>query len=157
MTDILIQLIRAEMAQIEQLLTTYRALLDRVHEHQPDAIELAALATVLHSFYNGVEGIFLTIAKRIDDHVPDTARWHRSLLAQMSNSRDKRPAVISQSLEIRLTQHLAFRHYFRHSYAFTLEWSRLEPLVNDLSSTHREFQQELTLFLRLLTTADGTS
>ena len=38
-------------------------------------VERTALGSVLHSFYTGLEGIFLTVAKRVDEQVPSGNRW----------------------------------------------------------------------------------
>ncbi len=32
----------------------------------------------------------------------------------------------------RLRPYLAFRHVFRHAYAFDLNWKKMEPLVREL-------------------------
>jgi len=45
---------------------------------------LGSVAFDLHSFYQGVERIFEAIAKSIDRTVHSGDRWHRSLLAQMT-------------------------------------------------------------------------
>ncbi|MBW2154425.1 MAG: hypothetical protein JRH18_22510 [Deltaproteobacteria bacterium] len=45
---------------------------------------LGSVAFDLHSFYQGVERIFEAIAKSIDRTVPSGDRWHKSLLAQMT-------------------------------------------------------------------------
>ena len=129
---------------------TYAELLAKVQQLSPDVVELAALATVLHSFYNGTEGIFLAVARRLDQHMPDEPRWHRALLAQMARPGAVRPALISVLLEARLTDYLAFRHYFRHAYAFTLDWARLEPLVSGLQSVYEALRDELVAFLKFL-------
>jgi hypothetical protein len=39
---------------------------------------MTALASVLHSFYNGLENIFLSIARHVDQQVPTGDRWHRA-------------------------------------------------------------------------------
>jgi len=59
-----------EIGQIDQLLKSYTDILYRVQEDTPDLVELTALASVLHSFYNGLEKIFLVIAKKVDKNVP---------------------------------------------------------------------------------------
>lgn len=50
-----------EIEQIDRLLQTYADLLKRVRQHQPDLVEVTAVASVLHSFYNGLENIFTDI------------------------------------------------------------------------------------------------
>jgi hypothetical protein len=80
-----ISLIRFEINQVEQLLQSYDLLLKKCRITEPDLIEITAAASVIHSFYNGVENIFLTIAKRIDEQLPQGIQWHRDLLKQMSS------------------------------------------------------------------------
>jgi hypothetical protein len=152
LAETLIQAIKVELAQLDLLLTTYADLIDRVQQQSPDVVELAALATVLHSYYNGAESIFLAVARHLDVQLPEGTRWHRELLAQVARPTTTRPALLSSSLETRLTVYLAFRHYFRHSYAFTLDWARLEPLVRELPPVHATLREELDVFLNFLTT-----
>ncbi len=44
-----------EIAQIDQLLLYYVDLLEEASEKVPGRVEMAAIASVLHSFYNGLE------------------------------------------------------------------------------------------------------
>lgn len=150
MTNALIQQITVEIAQLDLLFATYADLLTQIEQQPPDVIELAALATVLHSFYNGTEGVFLAVARQLDQHIPSELRWHRALLAQVAHPTAVRPAVISTLLEAQLINYLAFRHYFRHAYAFTLDWARLEPLVQELPMVYKALRNELTTFLQVL-------
>lgn len=70
MANKVISQVEFELSQIEQLFESYTDLLKRVKERSPDLIEVTALASVLHSFYNGLENTFLSIAKGIDADVP---------------------------------------------------------------------------------------
>ena len=70
MTKKTISQIEFEIGQIDRLFEAYADLLERIHENKPDLVEITALASVLHSFYNGLENIFLSIAKGIDMDVP---------------------------------------------------------------------------------------
>ncbi|MDW8389500.1 MAG: hypothetical protein RMK84_05205 [Oscillochloridaceae bacterium] len=60
--------VRFELNQLDQLLAAYEPLLQRVRHQPPDLVELTALASILHSFYNGLENIFTTIARYLDQH-----------------------------------------------------------------------------------------
>ncbi|MGB9723840.1 MAG: hypothetical protein ACP5OO_06565 [Chloroflexia bacterium] len=59
-----------EIEQIDRLLQTYADLLKRLRQHEPDLVEVTAAASILHSFYNGLENIFLVIVGEIDREIP---------------------------------------------------------------------------------------
>ncbi|MBN1997120.1 hypothetical protein JW935_06180 [candidate division KSB1 bacterium] len=50
--------IELEISQIDQLLESYAKILEKAQEEELDLIEITALGSVLHSFYNGLENIF---------------------------------------------------------------------------------------------------
>jgi len=139
--------IQFDIAQIDRLFVSYAALFDRVRQAQPDLIETTAVASVLHSFYNGLELIFLSIAKRLDGQVPIGERWHRTLLLQMVQSTAQRASVLSAESAQQLENYLGFRHFYRHSYSFFLDWSELEKLVSPLESMWSQVKAELNVFL----------
>jgi hypothetical protein len=148
LADEVLQRLEVEVRQLDTLMMRYAELLRRVQRQEPDLVELTALASVLHSFYNGLENIFLAIAKGLDEHVPEGGRWHRDLLEQMTSETPRRPALLSTSLAQRLREYLAFRHFYRHAYVFFLEWPALEMLVRSLPEVWREARGEIDVFLR---------
>jgi hypothetical protein len=88
--------IELEIKRIEKLLNHYKPLLKKVKTEKPDFIELGSLAALLHSFYNGLENIFIRIARKIDQKMPKGEMWHLQLLEQMAKQTDKRKyAIIS--------------------------------------------------------------
>jgi hypothetical protein len=58
--------IRFEIEQIDKLLNIYEEVLMKCKGDEPSLTEITAAASVLHSFYNGLENIFKIIAKRED-------------------------------------------------------------------------------------------
>jgi hypothetical protein len=136
-----------EIGQVDSLLENYAELLEQVKQGEPSLIEVTAVASVLHSFYNGMENIFLSIAKEIDGDVPTGAQWHRELLARMSKATPARQAVLKETLVRRLADYLAFRHFFRHSYSFSLEWGELERLVVPLLEVWQQTRTEFLAFI----------
>lgn len=139
--------IRFEMQQIDQLLESYRDLLEKCRYEEPDLVEVTAVASVLHSFYNGIENIFLSIAKKIDKNVPSGTQWHRDLLVQMAGSTADRKSVITFGLKEKLAEYLGFRHFYRHSYSFSLEWRELEKLACPIFEVWSQVKEELNSFL----------
>jgi len=125
----------------------YSELLAMADDKEPELIARTALGAVLQSFYNGVESIFQIVAKRIDEDVPVGADWHRRLLAQMARVTSARPPLITSVTADHLEAYLGFRHLARHTYSFTLDWTRMAGLVRDLASVWAEFRADIQAFL----------
>lgn len=137
---------------INDLLTTYEELFSKVKQEKPDVVELAALGSVLQSFYNGVEGIFILVAKQIDRQMPSDNAWHQTLLNKVLESTDNRDVVITSTTASSLAPYMKFRHFFRHAYTFMLDWKRLQPLVDELKTTWDTARDEITAFCDTLPT-----
>ena len=146
--DKVIKQIEFEIEKIEKLLRSYHQLIKISEVTEPDLIQITALASVVHSFYNGIENIFQTISKKVDGHVPDSRQWHRDLLKEMCRSTDKRSAVISPELMLKLSEYLGFRHFYRHAYSYQLEWEELKSLVFNLETTWEMLKNALEQFLK---------
>ena len=134
------------LEEIDTLFETYKEDLFELKE-PPNLVELTALASVLHSFYNGIEKIFLIIAKELDQLVPKDMNWHKQLLNQMSKKTDFRNEVISQKTKESLANYLAFRHFFRPAYSFYLEWDEMERLIVPMKSVWKLFKFEIKSIL----------
>lgn len=78
-----VEQINFEIGQIERLFEEYA---DLLKQKEPTLVELTAMASVLHSFYSGLENIFLSAAKGIDKDIPSGEGWHRKLLRQMAEA-----------------------------------------------------------------------
>ena len=139
--------IEFELEEIGLLFELYKNELSNLKQ-KPNLMEITAYAGILHSFYNGVEKIFLVIAKNIDGKIPDDSRWHKTLLVQMTVENEFRPAVLSQEMKKQLLDYLAFRHFFRHSYSFRLEWEELEELVTSFFDVWEKFKAEILALVK---------
>lgn len=144
--------IRFEIGQVDYLFEIYADLFDQVQQKKPTIVEITAIASVLHSFYNGVENIFLSIVKEIDQDVPNGNQWHRDLLTRMSKPVAERQQVLSSEITSQLADYLGFRHFYRHSYSFLLEWNELETLLIPLPEIWQRVKDELSVFLDSLET-----
>ena len=140
--------IGVELGLLGQLLAQFAALRERVRSATPDLVESAALATFLHSFYNGVENVFRRVESHTEDQpFPRREDWHRTLLGRMAVPAKNRPAVLSGPLHDRLLRYLNFRHVFRHAYTFQLQWGKMAPLVLDARDVFDGFEREIRAFL----------
>jgi hypothetical protein len=139
--------IQFEIGQVDRLFEFYAGLLADSQQRVPDLVEMTALGSVLHSFYNGVESIFLVVAKEVDRGAPRGADWHRTLLMRMTQAMSNRSRVISAETAANLSGYLLFRHFFRHAYAFFLDWDKMRDLVIALTDVWAQTKQELLAFL----------
>jgi hypothetical protein len=137
--------IEFELGEIEILFELYQQELADMEE-SPNLVELTVLASVLHSFYNGIEKTLLIIAKSIDKSIPSDFNWHKSLLEQMAKENSQRKAVLTGDMKTKLLKYLGFRHFFRHSYSYHLKWERMEELVKPLRIVWEEFKTEISNF-----------
>ncbi len=142
--------VEAEHEQLRRLLATHEPLVRKCADSEPDAIELSALAAMLHSFYTGIENIFRRVQLELGEELPQGPGWHRQLLHAMTRSGRSRPPVISSGLEESLRDYLAFRHVFRQAYAFQLKWARMSQLVLRCEATLAWLEKELGAFLDTL-------
>jgi len=115
----------------------------------PTFIETNAAGKLVHDFYSGAERIFERIAVRLGPGLPVGESWHTILLRGMeSGVEGVRPAVIDHPLALRLMDYLRFRHLFRHTYGYELEWGKLSPLVQGLEETMTLLRQQVERFLK---------
>lgn len=105
-------------------------------------LELAGVATLLHNFYNGVENIIKQIITKKALDIPQGQNWHRDLLDLALKHK-----VINKTVWGSLKQFLAFRHFFTHSYAFHLEFDRMQPLVQTAPKLLTSFKKNIQKFL----------
>ncbi|WP_455156999.1 ribonuclease toxin HepT-like protein [Treponema socranskii] len=107
-----------EISQIDELIEKSSVLLQKCILQEPDFIELNAAGAILHSYYNGLENIFLLIRKNIDKTVLSSERWHSELLKSMFAATEARRPLFEKKLYDQLVDYMGFRHFFRHTYGY---------------------------------------
>lgn len=107
-----------------------------------------AIGYMLHNFYNGCENIFRSIARFFENDLGPES-WHRDLLKRMKvEVKGYRPSVIDAELYLLLDDFRAFRHKFRHSYGFELDWERERLLVKKFEHTVKLFKTQIQSFIK---------
>jgi len=107
-------------------------------KHDKSMIELSGIGALLMSFYSGVENILKMILKLKKIQIPQTPSWHRDLL---NSSAEKR--IITEMTRQSLSEYMAFRHFFVHSYSFNLRESELAKLLYNLDDVYNQFKKDV--------------
>ena len=124
---------------------------DSLLKKKPSNYILRASGSILHDFYTGIEKIFESIAKEVDQRMPMGEEWHSELLHQMTlNIPGLRPPAISQGTEKKLREYLGFRHLFRKRYGFELDWEKMKRLLIKISQTLFDLEKEIKVFFNSL-------
>ncbi len=142
--------IENELCHLERVVERLAGFLKRAST-EPDEVEVQGGAKYLHDFYSGTERIFERIAVRVDGDLPAGSNWHTLLLQRMGQPfGSRRPAVIDRALESELANYLRFRHLFRHTYGYDLEWRRVRELSRALPDVLETMKTQLAAFLSTL-------
>lgn len=149
--------IRLELDELERVCERVRKIWAQSTQAGDDFLVDAA-ALNLHSFYAGLERVFVSIAARLDRSVPTGEIWHVELLRQMAAEvQGVRPPVISVSLLDRLDRYRGFRHVVRNVYAYRLDPRQIAPLVEDLTNVQSQLRAELLAFAERVESIGGTA
>ncbi|MBO4319746.1 MAG: hypothetical protein J5857_04680 [Treponema sp.] len=147
MDEIIKKKIEFEISQLDEHLSKSSVLVKKCAVQEPDYVELCAAGSILQSFYNGIENILLVITKNIDGIIPKQGKWHSELLSSMFKPVEKRSAVFSESLYPILTEYMNFRHFFRHSYGYSMKWEKLSHLFINIDRNWGIIKKELIDFI----------
>ena len=134
----------AEFENIEAVLIELKKILNTETSNYSTA-ELAAIATFLHNFYNGIENVIKRIFafKKMDQK--DTPTWHKDMLKKSLDAE-----IISDDLYRILSNYLSFRHFFVHSYSLSLRWEELNPLTDNVEHTFDQVKASVYEFINHL-------
>jgi hypothetical protein len=117
----------------------------------PSALELRGMGDLVHDFYTGLERVFEKVSSEFDGGVPAGRAWHRDLLDTMAlEIVRRRPALLRQETTRQLDEFLRFRHLFRNVYGYELQWSRIQPLLQEMPRAWREVSKDLEAFATFL-------
>jgi len=134
--------IEHEISRIEKLISDAKPLLDLCKLREPDFIEITATAQILHSFYNGIEGVVILFFKNAGEKLPNDTRWHKTLFEMIFGKNTKEIILLNSEIKIKLENYLLFRHYIRHAYTSELIWDELKPLINGLEDIWEQIKKD---------------
>ena len=148
MEDSLKEKIEREILRVKKLFDSGKPLLDLCKIKEPDFIEASDAGSFLQSFYNGIEGIILLIIKATKEDIPNDLHWHKKLFEKSFEMNEKRTIIFKSDYKELFTEYLSFRHYFRHSYGYEIEWERLKPLINSVEALWELIEEDIKLFIK---------
>ena len=148
MDEIIKKQICFKIDEIDKLFIEYDSIFKKIDEKEPDLYDVTILASVLHSFYNGLENIFKIIAKNIDNNVPSGNKSHQELLEQMATKNKYRNAIIDKKIYLSLREYATFRHFYRHSYSYQISWNIMKYLIDDIFDIWSDFKISIQNILR---------
>ena len=135
-----------EIDKIDELLESYRDLFKKVETQRPNIIEIAALASIIQSFYMGIENILKRIAKKEKINIENQSSWHKELLRNIADK-----GIISNELWLDyLDDFRAIRHLFIHNYSHFYEWEEMKEIVMKTEDTWDKTKKEIYLYLNNL-------
>ena len=142
--------IRSELLELEQVLRRIKEGWDKA-EYSGDNYYLDGVALNLHGFYSGLERVFELIADNVDGKRPQGENWHQELLKQMAEEiPEMRPAVISDSSLVRLSDYRGFRHVVRNVYTYNFDPLKMQKLVDEAPGLFAKVRSELLAFADFL-------
>ena len=144
--------IRDEMSKIEKLYQEFIPMTEKLKlsEDEITNYDKVVIGYFMHNFYSGCENIFRSIARFFENELSMDS-WHKDLLRRMTfEIRGFRPKVISDRLYLLLDDFRGFRHKFRYTYSFELDWDREKVVARKFDRTLGQFKDEMALFVKKL-------
>jgi hypothetical protein len=143
-------LLKGEMqGQSKEIEKIYAKIEER--KTRQDIANLESLAYQLHNLYCAFEDLFKIVADNFENYIEERRKYHRELLWRMSISIEGvRPALLSdESLKL-LDSLRAFRHFFRHAYAYELDPKKVNIVLEDAFKLKPLYKKEIKKFLQNL-------
>ena len=110
--------------------------------------ELILIGYFLSGIYSTFEDIFVKVAREFENKVEDPTQWPRELLNRMAlEIEEVRPALISKQSKDCLDELRRFRHVFRFSYAFELDWERMLIVAKRWTKNSKPIRQDMERFI----------
>ncbi|WP_168719699.1 hypothetical protein [Thermosulfurimonas marina] len=139
--------LRAQKKEVEKI---FRKVEDRYFQIQKEATpeRVESLAYQLHNLYCALEDLFKLVAGFFENRVDDSTRYHLWLLKRMTvEIEGLRPALLSEETFRLMNELRAFRHVFRHAYAYELDPERVRLLAEKMPRLRGLFEADFQRFV----------
>ena len=115
------------LESIDNVLEKLADLYADVGTRRPTVREKVAAASFMAHFYNGIENVLKRITLYHGMPLPSGNMWQVDLFKQFCvPPHGSLPELFDDLIASDLSPYRRFRHVFRHSYGFELEWERMK-------------------------------
>lgn len=145
--------IEKQFSFVESALNEFSSLHVGISLVEPNKNEMAVIALLMHSVYNGIEEILRLILEEYDESPQETfigenskmKGWHENLLYLSFNDNEDRLKILEDidGLFKDIDELRQLRHITRKSYIHTLKWKDYEPRFAKLNKTWYSFKYQI--------------
>lgn len=139
--------LRRQESQIDKI---YLKIEDRAR-YMAGAAGIESVAYHMHNLYCAYEDLFKIITDAFENNIEEGLAYHKELLRRMSVTiKGLRPNLVGEeSLEL-LSELRAFRHFFRHAYAYELDPEKVKLVLEKALKLNKIFRKDLSGFIDVL-------
>jgi len=153
-----VETIKVLKSELRKLLETARELDSKLTSHEAEKLssttseeDLIVVGYYLSGIYSNLEDMFEKIARQFENKIEDTTQWHIELLNRMALEIENiRPALLSETSLKTLDELRRFRHVFRFSYAFELDWEKMFLTVKRWNKQKQRIYKDIDNFIKKL-------
>lgn len=134
--------------QAEGIYKIYSKIKERAAGLNNNEEKVESLAYQLHNLYCAYEDLFKIVANTFENNIEEGITWHKELLRRMSITiKNIRPNLISEESLNLLSELRAFRHFFRHAYAYELDIEKVKLILKKALELKEIFKKDLNSFI----------
>lgn len=140
--------IHVQLAVIDDV---YAKIEDRAQSFNSEVagpIQVESVAYQIHNAFSAIKGLFRLLAAHFEYRVGDAVHWKSALLLRMTQPiSGVRPAPLTKETFVLLDTLRAFRHFFRHAYATSIDPSILQSHLLVARQAHNLLHRDISDFL----------
>ncbi len=140
-----------ELELMDETINELLSLKEDTGDREPTARERTAAAAFLAQWYNGIENILKRFYRYYNISIPVGDNWHTELVKGVSEPpRKGLPLMIDHEMFADLAPFRKFRHVVHHGYGFQLEWNRMLPGIERISTVFLKFKKRVEILIATL-------
>ena len=133
--------------QLKQIEIVIGKIEDRREGFAEDIRLAESLAYQFHNSYCAIEDLFKIVARFFENHIKSIAGNHIELLNRMTlEIEGVRPALISKEMSFLINEFRAFRHAFRHAYAYDIDVDKIRLLFMKFEGFKAGYKRDIAAF-----------